>query len=572
MAEVDDLIIKIGADLSEMKKAFNDVEKRSQKATDKLNQEFKKTKKGADDAAKGIKNLAVRVAVMALAFKSAQKAVQSFAGAQGLVKMSKQLKISATEFAKLDNLAASLGGTTEDVSDTIKDLNERIKDAATNGGEYDEVLKSIGLSSTELARQTPTDQLDSFITALNNANDVGKQNFVVNTLAGDAGFRLAGAFSEIEGSVKDAANELAKIIDPISDIESAAVAKISKDFAVMDKQIERVAQKLTIGFAAALGVAVSSLGTLISDVNALVPSIEAFSKAGAFAFISLGILVDTTAAKLQFTKGLLLLITSAAVDLGIKAAKAFGGATEGAKSFSTSLKVDGIKAINASKVAAVQSLDALLNHAEKTKALHKEFMNEITLQTKIGNDEVVGGSKIAQTLLTNEQRVQIDKRRKLGKGSFTQQVNDAGNFFKSISVLMNSENRKQFEIGKAAAIGGAVVDTFKAATGAYAALAGIPFVGPALGAAAATAATLAGIANVNAIKAQSFGGSGAPSPAVPDVGGGGGDAAPAEAAPAQNITNANISLIGNSFSQDNVRDLINSLNEETDDNVILKVN
>lgn len=54
-------------------------------------------------------------------------------------------------------------------------------------------------------------------------------------------------------------------------------------------------------------------------------------------------------------------------------------------------------------------------------------------------------------------------------------------------------------LGKAMAVSSAIIDTYQAANGAYAAMASIPYVGPALGAAAAAAAVVSGIANVKSI-------------------------------------------------------------------------
>lgn len=85
----------------------------------------------------------------------------------------------------------------------------------------------------------------------------------------------------------------------------------------------------------------------------------------------------------------------------------------------------------------------------------------------------------------------------------------AGFFFGTMSNLMQSGSKKQFKIGQKAAIAGALVNTYKMAVDAYQALAGIPIVGPALGAAAAAAATLFGRAQVRSIKAQQFEGGGA---------------------------------------------------------------
>lgn len=78
----------------------------------------------------------------------------------------------------------------------------------------------------------------------------------------------------------------------------------------------------------------------------------------------------------------------------------------------------------------------------------------------------------------------------------------------NLSTLMQTENKKQFEIGKKAAIGAAVIDTIASAQSAFKALSGVPIVGPALGAAAAASALVAGYARVSQISSTSFGSSG----------------------------------------------------------------
>lgn len=77
------------------------------------------------------------------------------------------------------------------------------------------------------------------------------------------------------------------------------------------------------------------------------------------------------------------------------------------------------------------------------------------------------------------------------------------NFFGGIAQLASSENEKLARIGKAAAITQTVIQTYQSATAAYASMAGIPVIGPALGIAAAAAAVAAGMANVAAIRSQS---------------------------------------------------------------------
>jgi tape measure domain-containing protein len=76
-------------------------------------------------------------------------------------------------------------------------------------------------------------------------------------------------------------------------------------------------------------------------------------------------------------------------------------------------------------------------------------------------------------------------------------------FFGGIAQLASSENEKIARIGKAAAITQTIIQTYQSATAAYASMAGIPVIGPALGIAAAAAAVAAGMANVAAIRSQS---------------------------------------------------------------------
>lgn len=72
----------------------------------------------------------------------------------------------------------------------------------------------------------------------------------------------------------------------------------------------------------------------------------------------------------------------------------------------------------------------------------------------------------------------------------------------------NGVNKAAFEAGKAVSIATTTVQTFEAAQKSYSAMAGIPFVGPALGAAAAAAAVASGLIKVKKIKETKWSGGG----------------------------------------------------------------
>ncbi len=77
-------------------------------------------------------------------------------------------------------------------------------------------------------------------------------------------------------------------------------------------------------------------------------------------------------------------------------------------------------------------------------------------------------------------------------------------FFNNLANLKDSKNKEMAAVGKAAAVANATVNTYLSATEAYAAMASIPWVGPALGYAAAAAAVVAGMANVAKIEGINF--------------------------------------------------------------------
>lgn len=79
-------------------------------------------------------------------------------------------------------------------------------------------------------------------------------------------------------------------------------------------------------------------------------------------------------------------------------------------------------------------------------------------------------------------------------------LENASTFFGYLSQLSKSENKKMAAIGKAAAIAQTTIATYQGAMEAYKSLAGIPYVGPYLGAAAAAAVIAMGAQNIAKIR------------------------------------------------------------------------
>lgn len=171
-------------------------------------------------------------------------------------------------------------------------------------------------------------------------------------------------------------------------------------------------------------------------------------------------------------------------------------------------------------------------------------------------------------------------RQRISQLSWMTQASMAASWLKNMTATAATSNKTMFELNKVAGISEAVINTYRAATGAYAALAPIPIIGPALGAAAAGIAIAAGMANVNAIKSAQFGSSTSP----PSIAGGGATPvfnagaatmldAPAPAEVAAPRTQVNLTLQGAQFSyQQVVDDIIPLINEAAGNGLDINVN
>jgi hypothetical protein len=208
-------------------------------------------------------------------------------------------------------------------------------------------------------------------------------------------------------------------------------------------------------------------------------------------------------------------------------------------------------------VAEIEQMKA--RYDERNKILMEAYEREQELAIEKG-----------QVILEAERE---NERQRLELGYTHREMNlaSAKTFFGSMAMLMNTNSKKMFEIGKVAAIAETVINTHAMAVKSYNALASIPIVGPALGAAAAGAAILYGAAQVRAIRSQSFGGGGSPSTGTHaanpttgqpvgtpggDVGGGGRDRGP----------DTFISLQGgDSHSTKSVRELLKRIEAVTKD-------
>lgn len=148
--------------------------------------------------------------------------------------------------------------------------------------------------------------------------------------------------------------------------------------------------------------------------------------------------------------------------------------------------------------------------------LQKNFQAERTLNEAYQTDLLALKDKFRGTDTAHQEaylaaKAKLDAQYAQRSGEIEQarqrlMLDTTSELFGNLAALSSSGNKKIAAIGKAAAIAQAMIKTYQSATDAYAAMSGIPVVGPALGIAAAAAAIAAGLANVAQIRSQQVGG------------------------------------------------------------------
>lgn len=136
-------------------------------------------------------------------------------------------------------------------------------------------------------------------------------------------------------------------------------------------------------------------------------------------------------------------------------------------------------------------MEARFGAEAKNTEAYKELVRQKTeADDEYNNNKAENDRKIIALDAANDKK-KIERKRTTANII----MDIASSMFGSLSSILGEESKA----GKAFAVAQATIDTYKAANSAYASMAGIPVVGPGLGAAAAAAAVLAGIANVKKI-------------------------------------------------------------------------
>jgi hypothetical protein len=547
----DDIFVRFGADIDPLKRGT----KEATTTLDKFGAQAKKTT-GA------MAKMAAASAVAGAAI-GAKFVKDSLSAIDAQAKLAKQLGTSSASMATLDRAAEMSGISMKQIESGAKNLEVVMGEAAQGTGAAADTLDRLGLSASDLEGMTLDQKLLTINQALKDNVPATERAAAASDLFGKkAGFAITQLTPE---TIAESKRQMEGFGLAISDVDAAKIEAANDAMSSIGRAVEGVSQQVTIALAPILEelalnfqeAAIESGGFQQQATDA----VHSVAKAVGFignAFTGVEVVIDGTVLAFKALK-------AGALGVASTIAESIEGAIQGAVGTINGLidSVNNIPGVDVSNLVVGQSemvagiktaaIEANTELQAATSELHNKLMSPLPSEqveafiASINNPAIVEAKQAQVSQLeaidvaAKEKAVAREKsfseKMAMIKDSWTTSETDAiAGMLGNIATLMQTGNKRQFEIGKQAARAQTIVSTISSAQKSYESLSGIPVIGPALGAAAAAAAVVAGGVRLQAINSTSFGGGGSVSagagsgatPAVPS--------ATASAAPEQTRT------------------------------------
>jgi len=466
-----------------------------------------------------------------------------------------RLGVSVEGLSRLEYAAKLSGVGAKTLETGLQRMTRRISEAASGSGEAVNALDELGLSAEKLSKVRPDEQFEVLADALEKVPAQGDKVRLAMKLLDSEGVSLLQTMKGGSAAIR----EMGKESDRTGNT-------ISSEFAASATQANAAMVKLQasgVGLTNSLTVALGPTIAEVAEWLAVTTPAAANAARDSFKLLSAGVL-ESVNLMLAPLEGLYDVLEELPGSLGETYASAkqsiqdirqnlTGGADlifesvhqaeVGQKGFNVTLgnSVVSIEQFVGSTKSATNALQNQKAAAKSAADAEKARQDIITNFEKIRTDNLPEEesenekylSRIArfqefaalsaefeaeansaaeiehlrhQQSITDIEKAETDKRIRMSDIERRQKVAVMSGMFGNLSSLMNTESKKLFKIGKAAAIANALVSGYEAVVHSY--KAGAQIGGPPLGAAFATTAAIATAVQIQQIKSQKFGGGG----------------------------------------------------------------
>lgn len=519
--------------------------------------------------------------------------------AREIKNLSRLIGTSTTDFQKMAAGAKTVGIEQDKLADIFKDVNDKVGDFMQTGAGplvdfFENIAPKVGITADEFKNLSGPEAMQKYVDGLEAANvSQSEMTFYMEAIASDASLltpllRANGAgFKEIGKQAEEAGAILSEIdISKLQQLDLALIAGEQSTQGLTNEIATKLAPQLT-----AIIESFNGIGEEVGGFEEIVTeSFNVIVNAAGYVgntFRGFEVIFRTLQASAAMSfAGIADILSLFSDDFENIAASLHEGVDEATakihETLQKKLPIDALKEwIKANEDASVEVAEKA---AEANEAKNEADIIQI-------DTELMRQSEKFNTLLEIEQAYQEASKEGLDafnannlktaedyaaatealeEASSKRKLGLASSMFGNLATLMDTESKKQFKIGKVAALSQAVIDGYSSVLSSY--KEGTKIGGPVVGAAfAATAAVATGV-QISKIKGASFDGGG---------GGGGGMASSAPNIPEQQsqapaAQEQNRSLVisgidqGSLYSGEQLLQLMDNINGAVEDGYTLK--
>jgi len=595
MATIGKLAVQITADTTGLNQGLNSAEKTVSAFSDRMD--------GLASSLKTIAPLAV-AAGAAFAFNMARALAES---ADRLDELSQRIGVSVEDLTRLQWAAKMSGASNETLTASLQKLSLNMANSKDPANEAATAFKALGIdvSNTDGTMRSQLEIMNEVADAFAGFKDGANKTAIAVQLFGRSGAELIPMLNGGSKSIKALAAESDKLGNTLSTKTAKAAAEFNDHLDRMTARASSVAKSIATplltnlnAFFDALerGVARASLASLASEVTRLNNDLKALQARGSNPFINSEVLtknINETKAKLEEAKKAYneaydsFKNTTKAPELDIpkptreapsiaKPAEIKDPLGEFADkkleeqaqrmAREEQMRIDFLtRNAEAMKLAALSELDQeQFKYEERLRLLEEYLIREPEMIAQYQGVKEQMAAEHEKRMLDIRKKGLTDQE-KWNALSYKDQAKTVSSELMSMTGAAATENRKMFEINKAASLANAVIKGYESAVNAYSF--GTKIGGPPVGAAMAALSVAATGAQISAIRSQTFGGGGGGTAYAPS----GSTAATGQTAMqgVQGQTGGGVGQVitiqgigaGDVFSGDSVRGLIDQLIE-----------
>jgi hypothetical protein len=572
---VGDIAIKVGADFSTMTTQLNAAQSKLDGFGKRVESQSEKMVRFGQSAGIALTAVASALTAVGAAGKFALDAATEISN------LSRVAGTTTTEFQSLAFAAREFGIEQDKLSDILKDVNDKVGDFLSTGAGpmadfFDNIAPKIGVTVDQFRGLSGPQALQLYISSLEKANvNQQEMTFYMEALASDA-TQLAPLFignADALGEFSAAAQAAGVIIDEDLIRKSVQMNRVwDSMMTAMQSRFISFAATVMNGFDAIFGlteqaqldIGNSKMDGLLKELDAADNKLKAYetrqSEMGDRGN-ALNSRIESARATREAVLEELNIVNEEQLKLSdavkrreearLKLESLTTGEGSGIEPDAGGGKTDKLGAkLETLASSLMAERDVIIAEYEERRAVIDEALERERIKDAEHKD-----------LMLRAQEDYSNKMAALELRDRNAKLAALGGMFGDLSSLMNTNNKKLFKIGKAAAIAQATVDGYQAAVSAWDK--GMKMGGPPLAAAFTAASLVKTGALIAGIKSQQFGGA---SSSAAGAGGGAATTTTAPAAPAASQT-LNFSVTNDPFgiSDRLVRQIVGAINQSQRD-------